>query len=184
MIREKTWTKDHVTITYRTYNTQLNLTVSETLTKAFRFPTPTEDDPNAHSIPMLARMFYFAMPSIVKVECEEGAPLWGIVLKEEVEKPTFLEDPIADYKRIQRTAPAEMLSEAEDGYFATREVAHLAPEDIRNDPPENPELDLEAMAARNGEKDLANPTTAGMRGSKRKSSPVLGLSSSQPQKGM
>lgn len=181
MDRERTWTKDGVTVTYRTYNTQHNLIVSETLTKAFRVPTPTEENPDLHSIPSSVQMFYLAMPTIVKVECEPGAALWGEILKEEIENPSFLEDPVADYKRIQRTAPAEMLLEVEVGYIATREKKHLAPEELRNDPPENPDLDLERKV-QVGQIDASHPTIIGGGLSKKKSSVESATSSGTSRK--
>jgi hypothetical protein len=169
MPREKVWTKDGVTITFRTFNTPLNLTVAEVLTLAFRFPHPTPEDPDAHSIQKSVQVFYLAMPSIVKIECETGAALWGEILKEEIERSEFLDDPVADYKRLLKTAPIELLDMVDEGYLSTREKAHLAPEALRNEPPDSPEMDLEKRAARNGEKDPTDPSTAGGKRSKKKS---------------
>ncbi len=179
MLREKTWEKEGVTITFLTYNTMLTLKVTEVLKKAFRFPTPTEDDPDAHSLPTPVQMFYLGMPSIARVALAEDAPLWGIMLKEAVESPTWLDDPVADYRRIHRNAPAEILSHVEDGWLATRESAHLAPADLRKDPPVNPELDIEAVAE--GRIDKTDPTTPGTISLTPKSSPVL-LNSRKPAK--
>jgi hypothetical protein len=182
MPREKSWSKDGVTITYRTFNTPFTVTVSEVMSAALRFPTPTPEHPDHYSINKTVQIFYLAMPAIIKVECETGAALWGEILKEEVEKPSFLDDPVADYKRFIKTAPAEIFDMIDDGYLATREKTHLAPDPLRDDAPENPELDLEATAARNGEKDLANPTILGGGLSKKKSSPDSNSSSQAVRK--
>lgn len=176
MPREKSWTKDGVTIVYRTFNTQFNLIVAETMTKAFRFPSPTEEDSEAHAIPKAVQMFYLAMPSIVRVECESGAALWGDFLKQEVEQPTFLDNPVADYKRIQRNAPAELLTEIDEGYLATREKTYLAPDALRDDAPEDPGLDLRKIAEE-GPQDNSHPFIVGGGLSKKKSSSDSGRSS-------
>lgn len=183
MTRERIWTCDGVTITYRTYNTQFNLIVADTMTAAFRIPTPTKENPGMHSIPAAVQMFYQGMPSIVKVEYETGAAIWGEVLKEEFENPSFLEDPVSDYKRLLRIAPSDLLIKVEEGYMATRDKTYLAPDPLRDDPPDNPALDLEARAREEGPQDESHPITNGGGSSKRKSLTESGSSSRGARKG-
>lgn len=182
MPREKTWSKDGVTITYLMYSTMLSLKVKELLTDEFRFPSPTIEDPDAHAIPRTVQMFYLAMPAIIRVVVTDGAPMWGEMLKEEIERHDWLDDPVADYKRVNKLLPYEVIEQADAGYLATREKAQAAPPELRNEPPVNPELDLEAMAAGGGQKDLSNPTMPGGTSLMPKSSPVSLISSSRQRK--
>lgn len=169
MPREKLWSKEGVTLTYLTYPTMLSLRVGKEIEDAYRRLSRSPDFEGQTEIPILPYIFKMAMPCITSVTLIADAPLWGEQIKEEIARADWLQDPVADLKRLERYAEESLLHNIYEGYEATRESTYLAPTILRNDPPENPELDLAAMAARNGERDPNDPFTTGGRPSKKKS---------------
>jgi hypothetical protein len=140
---EKTWEKEGVRITYLCFDTMFSLKVQTIMRKKYLYPSPTPENPDQHIVPTPVFMFYMAMPLIMSVELEDGAKSWGKKLKQAVESPEWLSDPVADFIRFERRLPSNILMDCYDGYKETREKAFLAPDELRGGEPKPPTPDPE-----------------------------------------
>lgn len=157
MPRTKIYEKDGVSIEYLTYDTMLKSRVQLLLRAAYEYPAPQEGYPDRKEVPTAVYVFYTAMPCIVGIKTVDVPPEWGRMLKAEVESPTWLNDPIADFKRMERFAPEDLLLQAYAGFKDTRETAYVAPPELQVPAPLPPEaFGLEGEAAQ----DMSNPTSA------------------------
>lgn len=135
---EKAWEKDGVRITYLCFDTPFSLRVQKVMRAKYLEDDPTPENPDQKLVPGEVYMFYAAMPLIVSVELADGASAWGKHLKREVDAPTWLNDPIADFQRLERSARIELFTEVFEGYMATREQAFVAPEILQRGEPQKP----------------------------------------------
>ena len=160
MPREKTWEKEGVIVTFLTFDTRRKRRVREMLYPAFQYPSPTDENPENYEVPVEVYIFYAAMPCILKVELPEVSPIWGEILKEEIESSSWLNDPVADYTRFEKFAPDTLLMDCYEGFKATRETAYMAPPELQGPPPvlspENAELVLQGEDIQTTE----NPTSS------------------------
>lgn len=140
---EKTWEKEGVRITYLLFSTIFSLNVENVLREKYLVPDPTPEDPNQGIVPVEVFMFYRAMPLILAVELADTAPLWGKKLKQEIESPDWLSNPVADFIRIERRMPDDLLLKCYEGYKATREKALAAPLILQGGEPQKPRPDPE-----------------------------------------
>jgi hypothetical protein len=141
MPETRVWEKQGVKITFLCYVTMLSLKVQNALREVYLYDAPTPENPQRQAVPVYVFAFYEAMPLIMSVELPDDAPLWGQILKRMIESPTWLSNPVADYKMIERTAPDQLLTNCYDGFKATRESAYIAPEEIRAGEPQHPQPD-------------------------------------------
>src|SRR5688500_13145660 len=102
MPETRVWEKQGVRITYLCYDTMLSVKVQSALRDAYLYDAPTEDDPKRREIPTDVYIFYKAMPAVIAVELVDDAPLWGQILKREIESASWLNNPVADFKRLER----------------------------------------------------------------------------------
>jgi hypothetical protein len=140
---EKTWEKEGVRITYLCFDTMFSLKVQTIMRKKYLYPSPTPENPDQHTVPTPVYMFYMAMPLIMSVELVDGAAGWGEKLKQAVESPEWLSDPVADFIRFERRMPTNILMDCYDGYKETREKAFVAPVELQTPEPLPPMPDPE-----------------------------------------
>lgn len=114
---------DGVCIEYLTYTTLKAIIVEKLCLEGLGIPG-TDKNRNVRSE---VYMFYRGMPAIVRVSLPENPPAWGVVLKSVVETSEWLDDPVKDFRQLERFAPAEVILNAYEGYNKTREKALAAP---------------------------------------------------------
>lgn len=140
MDREKVWVKDGVEITYLPFQSMLGLKVSRLLRAAYEYPLPTAENPDRKALPTEVYAFEQAMPCVLRVKLPENAPPWASILKEAVESPDWLKDPVSDFLRIERRSPPETIFNTYEGYEATREQQLRAPVELQKPLPHPPSM--------------------------------------------
>lgn len=127
----RVYVHEGVEITYLTYDTIKNYIVEKAVRAEYAVPTPTEDDPTAVTLRTEPYLFYRAMPSIVSVTLPETPPIWAVYLKQMIERLNWLDDPVKDFKQLERFAPTDTLIIASRGHQETREKALAAPSELQ-----------------------------------------------------
>jgi hypothetical protein len=143
MPEEKTWEKEGVSIIFLPYENTLSVIVQAAMRQAYLYDAPTDADPDRKEIPTMVYMFYKAMPLILSVSLSEDAPRWGRFLKDMVESPTWLQNPVSDYKQIEKRADANLLFDCYAGFNETREKVFAAPPELQSPEPQKPLPDPE-----------------------------------------
>jgi hypothetical protein len=143
MPETRTWEKQGVTIEYLCFPTLFSHTISKTMRDKYSYPAPTANDPETTEVSTPVYIFYTAMPLIVSVSLVDDAPHWGQLLKAAVEDSNWLSDPVADYVRLERRAPDNLLIDCYEGYKLTREKAYGAALELQTPPPAEPQPDPE-----------------------------------------
>lgn len=160
MPREKTWEKEGVIVTFLSYDTMRKKRVREMLYPLFQYPAPTDENPDRVEVPVEVYIFYAAMPCILKVELPEVSPIWGQMLKEEIESSSWLNDPVADYTRFEKFAPDTLLMDCYEGFKATRETAYVAPPELQSPQPVLSPEDTELVLQGEDIQTTENPTSS------------------------
>lgn len=122
---------DGVKMTFLTYDTLKSFVVESVMRRAYERPAPTPENPKATGVTTEVFGFWKSMPALVSVDLPEIAPRWAVMLKKMIDSPDWLEDPVKDFKQIERFAPPESLYNATNGYFATREKVLAAPDGLQ-----------------------------------------------------
>lgn len=121
-----------VKMTFLTYDTLKSFVVETVMRRTYERPAPTPENPNARGIPNEAWGFSKAMPALISVELPGVPPRWAVMLKTMIDSHDWLEDPVKDFKQIERFAPPETLYNTTEGYYATREKVMAAPDDLKS----------------------------------------------------